>query len=159
MANAKKNGREEQRSPSVKLPGGVTMQKLSAGLRPEGFLVVPTDEEPKPTTFLGVLMGMGQKPAKRPGDKDMAWGVFRAIGDQGKSFAFDKETSETTAITDGMLVGVSKKGALHGMSEKQIGHLFAFEYTGKKKKLGGKDDKRSPMWEVLCEVSEAPYNG
>jgi hypothetical protein len=146
-------GAREVRSPNVKLPPGVPMKSLSGGTRPQGFLVVPTQDDPKPTTFVGVLRAMGTKNDPRRPDKPMIWGVFEAVGDQ-ESEALDRESGELLSVTDGLLVGVSRKGALHGMSEEKIGYLFAFEYTGVQIPL---DKGRNPMWEVFATVSEEPY--
>ena len=143
------------RAPNVKLPPGVSMKPLSAGVRPAGFLIVPTEEHPNATTFVGILRAMGEKASARRDMKPSVWGTFEAIADQPDSHVYDRETGETHPVTKGMLVGVSKKGALHGMNEEKIGYLFAIEWTGRKIDLGkaGFND----MWEVLAETSEEPY--
>jgi len=157
MASKKKehesngDGRTARR-PKVKLPPGVAMRPVAAGFRPAGFLIVPTDEEPAPTSFVGILRSVSTRPDPKRPDKPNVWGVFEAVGEQAGQ-VYDRETDETLDVKPGMLVGISRKGALQSsIVDDHVGHLF--EFTGKKIKLSG---GRNPMWEALAEMSEEPY--
>lgn len=146
--------RAEDRAPDVAIPAGIKTKKLSAGFRPVGFLVVPSDSRPDLVTkFSGVLRHLGKKASAQHAGKVSEWGVFEAVGDQ-TCEVLDDASGELFPVRDGMLVGVSKKGALHGMTEAAIGHWLGLEFTGRKIPIPGK----SPMWQVLSVVSEEPYS-
>jgi len=140
------------------MPGGTKMRDLrSGGPRPVGFLVTPKEDDPRPTTFLGVLVAYREKPNMYDPSKKTGWGVFEAVGDQ-SSEVLDGESGELLPVKNGMLVGVSKKGGLSGMNAELEGHLFAIAWTGKKIKLeGAKHKGKNAMWEIQSQVSEEVF--
>src|SRR4029077_13807865 len=132
------------KAPSV--PFDVELEELKPSFEQiAGFVRKPSDNNPTPMRFCGVLLSVVE-------GEEKPWYVAKAFGEQHCVYTTQEDDSEH-AVEPGMVVGLSHTGALTGL-DKKIGHYFMMTYTGKKVPLkGGRH-----MWECKVQVSKAPVS-
>jgi len=147
--------------PGIQIPKGLEMQNLKPDFEPiKGFLRRPTEDDPTPVTFAGILIdAIKYKNPKKP-KEDAYWYSFVATQDFPNCILDDKDEGELP-VEKGDRVGVSESGAIKVLSIKddngrlaKRGHFVQLHWTGKKV-----ETKNGDMWEIVSAVSTHPFKG